>query len=148
MFRSKVNGNGIVIAVVIYAVIWVSATPVNATAAQDVTAVRVRVDGGEKDAARMRDALRERGARQGIAVSDSQDAYELRIIVLAREPQWQQVVGVSASGAVAVLDPSGELLFMHIRQKESSTGRATNRMADQILEHLPALLRGERLLEP
>jgi hypothetical protein len=137
-----------VIAFVLVAVIWVSATPAHGAGAQEVTSLRVRVDGGQEDAALMRDALRERGARRGIAVSESPDGYELRVIVLARGLQWKQVVGVSASGAVAVLDPTGELLFMHIRQKESSTGRATNRMADEILEHLPALLRGERLLEP
>lgn len=108
--------------------------------------VSVRVDGEPSTAADMLERLRKRGARQGITVVADEPAFQLRIFVLVRGPQWQQVLGVSAAGAVAVLDARGELLFMHLRQKEATTGGAMDDMADEILRRLPALLRGEKML--
>jgi hypothetical protein len=104
------------------------------------------VDGEPSTVARMVERLRTRGARQGITVDTEAPVFQLRILALARGPQWRQVFGVSASGAVAVLDARGELLFMHLRQKEATTGGALDDLTDEILRRLPRLLRGEKML--
>jgi hypothetical protein len=110
------------------------------------TSVAVCVDGESQAAAGMLERLQKRGARQGVAVTGADAGCQLRILVLTRGPQWHHVFGVSASGATAVLDAQGELLWMHLRQKEATTGGAMDAMAEEIVERLPALLRGEKLL--
>lgn len=110
------------------------------------TSVSIRVEGESTTAVTTLERLKKRGARQGIAVTSDGPSYQLRILVLARGPQWHQVFGVSASGAVAVLDARGELLWMHLRQKEATTGEAIDEMVGEILARLPALLRGEKML--
>jgi hypothetical protein len=114
-------------------------------AAAETRLIGVRVDGDANQSQQMLSKLQQRASRVGYTIVEQPSDYALRILVLAREPQWQQVFGVSASGAVAVLGQDGELLFMHLRQKESSVGRAIDRMAEQIVDRLPALVRGERV---
>jgi len=109
--------------------------------------VSVFVDGNATHARAMLEKLQQRGARRGVTILEASRArFDLRVIVQARGPQWRTIFGVSASGAVAVLGANGDLLFMEIRQKETSAGGALDRLADAILERLPALLRGERLI--
>jgi hypothetical protein len=116
-----------------------------ATAAPAPTTVTVRVDGEAQVSAEMLNKLKERGAKRGTTIVESATDYDIRLLVIARPPQWHQAFGVSASGAVAVLGPDGSLLFTHLRQKESSVGRAMDRMADEILDRLPVLIRGENV---
>jgi hypothetical protein len=110
------------------------------------TTVTIRVDGDTTHAREMLQKLQGRGARRGITFVEGADHYDLRVLVLARGPQWHDVIGIAASGAVAVLGPTGDLLFMHIRQKEATAGGTMDRLVDAILGRLPALLRGDRLL--
>ena len=144
MSRTKEWGIRRVVAVAVAMLLAIAASNVAAAAAP--TTVTVRVDGDEQAAAEMLTRLKERGAKRGTTIVEGGAGYDIRVLVLARPPQWHQVFGVSASGAVAVLGPTGDLLFMHIRQKESSVGRAMDRMADEILDRLPGLLRGERVV--
>jgi hypothetical protein len=127
------------------ATILIGGAPVVETSTVAATTVSVRIDGDPQISSEMLDKLRERAAERGTMIVEQDTGYDIRVLVLARPPQWHQVFGIAASGAVAVLGPSGDLLFMHIRQKESSVGRAIDRMADQIVERLPALVRGEKV---
>ena len=143
MLRTSAGAVSAAVAVMM-TTLWPAAIAI-AAVAPATTTVTIRVDGDAQVSGEMLAKLQERGAARAAAIVAAPTGYDLRVLVLARAPQWRQVFGASASGAVAVLSPRGDLLFMHIRQRESSVGRAMDRMADEILDRLPALLRGEKV---